>query len=142
AGVISFNLYDFPGTETTTGAAGDVDVTFFHGVTDAPQVGVRGADSGTDFVSGFSYSATSSAPQFTPAAPEVLEVFAPPGTTTIFETDAPVDFTGFADLGVVALASGFLTPANNSSDPNRDFNVIVVSPDGTVTPLTLVAPPS
>ncbi len=112
-----FNLEVFPfGREVATSAT-NTDVLVHHGSTDAPTVDIVevGAGAGT-LVDDISY------PEFAgylelPTANYAIEVRDETGTVTVAAYEAPLADLGLDGAALVAVASGFLDPSQNSNGP-------------------------
>ncbi|MBK9418467.1 MAG: DUF4397 domain-containing protein [Flavobacteriales bacterium] len=117
-----------PGREAST-VAGNVDILVLHGSTDAPtvQVAETAVLGGAVVVPPFSFGEFSADYLEVPAVDLTLEVQLPDGTPVV-AYDAPLATLGLADAAIVAVASGFLAPANNSNGPG--FGVWVALPSG------------
>jgi hypothetical protein len=99
----------------------NTDVLVFHGATDAPAVNVVAQGSGT-IVSNMAYGTYNSAGYLqlatnTSAGNFTLHVTDVVGTTTVASYLAPLNSLGLTGSAITVLASGFLTPGNNSTGP-------------------------
>ena len=117
-----------PGRESAS-ISGNTDVLVVHGSTDAPtvQVAETAVLGGTVVVPPFSFGSFSSDYLEVPTLDLTLEVQLPDGTP-VLAYDAPLATLGLEDAAIVALASGFLNPANNSDGPG--FGIWVALPSG------------
>ena len=124
----SFALNVFPQAREAALVATQTDVLINHGSPDAPTVDVveTGVGAGT-IVNDISF------PQFQaylqlPVANYTLEVRDAAGTTTVAAFQAPLQTLGTTGAALTVLASGFLTPSNNSNGPA--FGLFAVTADG------------
>lgn len=125
----AFRLDAFaPGREAAS-TAGNTDVLVVHGSTDAPtvQVAETAVLGGTVVVPPFSFGDFSSDYLEVPTLDLTLEIQLSDGTPVV-AYDAPLATLGLQDAAIVALASGFLNPANNSDGP--EFGIWVALPSG------------
>lgn len=121
------------GNAKETATAGNIDLRVFHGATDAPEVGI--AANGNLAVPGFDFK-EDAGPLTIPAAEYRIDVTAPNNATNVI---APfyLNASGLGGNGALALASGYLTPANNNGGPA--FGLFAVLPSGgAFVPLTAV----
>ncbi len=107
--------------EKATNITTDTDVLVFHGATDAPAVNVVTPGPAT-VVANMSYGNFNSAgylqlPSNTSAGNYTLHVTNVAGTTTVASYIAPLNTLGTTGNALTVLASGFLTPSNNSNGP-------------------------
>ncbi len=128
-----FFLDVIPGAMTT--AADDQTFSFivYHGATDAPtvDVGVRGGALLADDAAYTDYTPYLDVPPGT----YTLDVIPSAGTDPVASFEADVNSLG-GSTGI-ALASGFLTPANNQD--GEAFGILLVLPDGTTALLPSVS---
>ncbi|MEZ4755651.1 MAG: DUF4397 domain-containing protein [Flavobacteriales bacterium] len=117
-----------PGREAAA-VEGNVDILVLHGSTDAPTVQVAEVAvlGGAVVVPPFSFGEFSSDYLEVPAVDLTLQVQLPDGTP-VASYSAPLNGLGLADAALVAVASGFLNPANNSNGPG--FGIWVALPSG------------
>ncbi len=117
-----------PGREAAA-VAGNTDILVIHGSTDAPtvQVAETAVLGGAVVVPPFSFGEFTADYLEVPAVDLTLEIQLPDGTPVV-AYDAPLATLGLADAALVAVASGFLNPANNSNGPA--FGVWVALPSG------------
>jgi hypothetical protein len=108
---------------------GNVDILVLHGSTDAPTVQVAEVAvlGGAVVVPPFSFGEFSSDYLEVPAVDLTLQVQLPDGTP-VASYSAPLNGLGLADAALVAVASGFLNPSNNSNGPS--FGIWVALPSG------------
>ena len=97
--------------------SGNTDVLVHHGATDAPAVDVveTGAGAGT-IVTNASFGDFAGYLEL-PTADYVLEVRPTGAATAVASYDAPLATLGLQDAALVAVASGFLDPTQNSNGP-------------------------
>jgi hypothetical protein len=107
---------------------GITDVLVFHGSTDAPTVDVveTGVGAGT-IVDDISYGEYDGYLEL-PTADYELSITDETGETTVAVYAAPLETLGLNGAALVTVASGFLTPANNSDGPA--FGLWVALPAG------------
>ncbi len=110
----------------------NTDVLVFHGSTDAPVVDVQAQGAGTvvnDIAYG-TYNSTSylPLPSNTAAGDYTLHITDATGTSTVVSYLAPLNTLGLSGNAITVLASGFLTPTNNSNGPA--FGLWVALPSG------------
>jgi hypothetical protein len=130
-----------PGREAAS-VAGNTDILVIHGSTDAPtvQVAETAVLGGAVVVSPFSFGDFTPDYLEVPAVNLTLEVQLPDGTPVV-AYDAPLADLGLADAALVAVASGFLSPSNNSNGPA--FGIWVALPSGgDLIPLPIATEPS
>lgn len=124
----SFGLDVYPAGREEASNMMNTDVLINHGSTDAPIVDIVevGAGAGT-IVNDLGY------PDFAgylelPTADYTIEVRDETGTTTVASYDAPLATLGLDGQALVAIASGFLDPSNNSNGPA--FGIYAALPSG------------
>jgi hypothetical protein len=130
-----------PGREAAS-VDGNVDILVIHGSTDAPtvQVAETAVLGGAVVVSPFSFGEFTPDYLEVPAVDLTLEIQLPDGTPVV-AYDAPLATLGLENAALVAVASGFLNPANNSNGPA--FGVWVALPSGgPLVPLPVATEPS
>jgi len=122
----TLEVYDM-GREAAT-VATNTDLLVHHGSTDAPTVDVVevGAGAGT-IVDDISYTEFQGYLEL-PTADYALEIRDDSGTTTVAAYEAPLATLGLDGAAIVAVASGFLDPTNNSDGPA--FGIWVALPSG------------
>ena len=114
--------------EAATSGATNTDILVFHGCTDAPTVDVyESAVVNATLVDDISYGEFDGYLEV-PALDFTLEVRTADNTTTVATYSAPLSTLGLDGAAITVLASGFLTPANNSSGPS--FGLWVALPSG------------
>lgn len=110
----------------------NTDVLVFHGVTDAPVVGVTATGAGT-LIPSLAYPTFNSAGYLslassTAADNYTIHVTDAPGTSTVASYLAPLNTLSLTGSAITVLASGFLNPAVNSNGPA--FGLWVALPSG------------
>jgi Domain of unknown function (DUF4397)/Secretion system C-terminal sorting domain len=125
----AFDLDVFAPGQESASVIGNTDVLVVHGSTDAPtvQIAETAVLGGTVVVPPFSFGSFSTGYLQVPTLDVTLEVQLPDGTP-VLAYDAPLATLGLEDAAIVALASGFLNPANNSDGP--EFGIWVALPSG------------
>lgn len=143
SGTVPFNLIVNTSVRERALTSTNTDVLVFHGVTDAPSVGVSAEGSGP-VVSNLSYPNYNSAgylqlPSNTSAGNYTLHVTDAAITTTIASYQAPLNTLALSGQAITVLASGFLNTANNSNGPA--FGLWVALPTGgNLVPLPALTP--
>ncbi|WP_179862141.1 DUF4397 domain-containing protein [Longibacter salinarum] len=107
---------------------GDVEIRAVHGSPDAPTVDVLAG--GAVFVNDAAYNAITGYAN-AGAGPVTLEV-TPGNDNSTVVASFDVDLTGFADETLTVVASGFLTPGNQTPSPVAPFTLIAVDAEGNV----------
>jgi hypothetical protein len=107
--------------------AGNTDVYVFHGSTDAPTVDIYETTAG-ELVNDLAYGEYSSDYLALPTADYTIEVRDETGANIVAAFQAPLMTLNLKDSALVAVASGFLTPANNSN--GAAFGIWVALPSG------------
>jgi hypothetical protein len=121
-----FNLDVFNAAEETSGNALNTNVLVYHGATDAPTVDiVAGASTLVDDIS---YAEFNASYLQLPTADYTIAVTDASGANTVATYSAPLATLNLQGASLVALASGFLNPANNSN--GADFGIWVALPSG------------
>ena len=110
-----FNIDVYPFGKERANPAGYTDLNIYHGSTDAPAVDLVGLGLGT-VVDDLTYSMFTGYVR-TPVADYSLQVRDATGTVVVAQYSVPLSSLSLGDQAVVALASGFLNPANNSNGP-------------------------
>jgi hypothetical protein len=114
-----FDIYVYAMGQEAATTAGNTDVLVFHGATDAPAVDVveTGAGAGT-IVDAMAYGEFNSDGYLNLATADyVLDIQADADNSSVAQYDAPLATLSLDDAAIVVVASGFLTPANNSDGP-------------------------
>ena len=124
--VMDFNLYATGAREQAT-EEGQTDLLVFHGATDAPVVSVweTGVGAGELFV--FGYGDFAGYLELA-TLDYTLDVRTEDGETTVASYSAPLASLGLEGTAITVVASGFLTPENNSNGPA--FGLFVATADG------------
>jgi hypothetical protein len=121
-----FKLNVFATAQETAMMAGNTDLLVYHGCTDAPVVDIR---SGSNvLVNDIAFGSYNSAYLNLPTSDYTINVTDAPGSTVVASYSAPLQTLGLQGKALTVLASGFLTPANNSSGPA--FGLYVALPEG------------
>lgn len=113
-----FNLYAFGGArETATSGAANTDLLVFHGATDAPVVDVAETAllGGATIVDDLAYGDFDGYLEV-PTADYALQVQDAQGNELV-NYQAPLSLLGLDGAALTVLASGFLSPAQNSNGP-------------------------
>ena len=122
-----FDIYVNAMGREEAGTAGNSDVLVFHGATDAPTVDIYEATAG-ELIDNLSYGEYDDDYLELPTADYTLQVRDETGATTVASYSAPLATLSLNDSALVAVASGFLSPANNSDGPA--FGIWVALPMG------------
>ncbi|HEY1031809.1 MAG TPA: DUF4397 domain-containing protein [Flavipsychrobacter sp.] len=123
------------GREAATNAA-NTDVLVVHGSTDAPTVDVRsGVNTLVDDIAFGNFAGYLELP----TADYKIRVTTTTGATTVQTYSAPLQTLNLDGEAIVVLASGFLTPANNSNGPAFGLYVALAS-GGSLIPLPTTDP--
>ena len=130
-----FNIDVFTGAEEASGNPANTNVLVYHGATDAPTVDiVAGA---ATLVNDISYADFSADYLQLPTTDYVISVTDASGANIVASYSAPLATLNLQGASLVALASGFLNPGNNSNGPN--FGIWVSLPaGGNLIPLPVV----
>jgi hypothetical protein len=130
-----FDLDVFTGAEEASGNPANTNILVYHGATDAPTVDiVAGASTLVDDIS---YAEFDTDYLQLPTTDYVISVTDASGANIVASYSAPLASLNLQGFSLVALASGFLNPANNSSGPN--FGIWVSLPaGGNLIPLPVV----
>jgi hypothetical protein len=123
----SFDIYANALGREEAGTSGNTDVLVFHGATDAPTVDIYEATPG-ELIDDLAYGEYDDDYLELPTADYTLQVRDETGATVVASYSAPLATLSLDDSAMVALASGFLTPANNSDGPA--FGLWVALPMG------------
>jgi uncharacterized surface protein with fasciclin (FAS1) repeats/predicted lipoprotein with Yx(FWY)xxD motif len=104
------------------------DILVYHGVTDAPKVGVWAAPS-SHWISPFEFGEFAAQGYLDKTTDDyILEVRDEAGGTTVASYSAPLSTLELENTPIVVVASGFLSPADNSNGPV--FGLYVALPAG------------
>ena len=121
--------------------SGNTDILVHHGSTDAPVVDVDEVTAG-NLVNNAAYGDFAGYLEL-PTANYQLQVKDETGTTVVASYDAPLSTLNLDDNAITVVASGFLTPANNSNGPAFGLYValstggaLVALPTTTITSLS------
>jgi hypothetical protein len=130
-----FNLDVFAAGQEASGNPLNTNVLVYHGATDAPTVDIVAGPS--TLVNDIAYAAFDAAYLQLQTADYQISVTDASGAVTVATYSAPLATLNLGGFSLVALASGFLTPANNSN--GADFGIWVALPTGgNLIPLPLV----
>ena len=121
-----FNLYVYDMAREEADDATNTDVLVFHGASDAPTVDIQAVGAGT-LVDNASYGDFAGYLEL-PTADYTVSVATADGETIVASYAAPLETLGLDGQALTVLASGFLTPANNSDGPA--FGLWVAPPTG------------
>ena len=110
----------------SSGNSLNTNVLVYHGATDAPTVDIVAGP--TTLVNDISYAAFNASYLQLPTADYTIAVTDASGTNTVATYSAPLATLNLQGNSLVALASGFLNPANNSNGAN--FGIWVALPAG------------
>ena len=121
-----FDLDVFAAGQEASGNPANTNILVYHGATDAPTVDIVAGPS--TLVDNISYAQFSTAYLQLPTADYVISVTDATGANTVASYGAPLATLNLQGASAVALASGFLNPANNSNGPN--FGIWVALPSG------------
>lgn len=123
---VPFSVFAYDTGRETSSVATNCDVLVFHGSTDAPTVDIyEVAGTPTEIANDVAYGAFAGYLEL-PAANYSIQVRDGSGTAEVATFAAPLG--GLAGQAITVLASGFLTPANNSNGPL--FGLYVATPAG------------
>jgi hypothetical protein len=114
--VQAFDIYVSAMGREVAGTSGNTDVLIFHGSTDAPTVDIHEATAG-ELIDNLAYGEFDADYLELPTADYVIEVRDETGETVVASYQAPLATLELEGYALVAVASGFLTPANNSDGP-------------------------
>ncbi len=132
-----FGLDIFPGAREQANSAANVDVLIYHGATDAPTVDVveTGVGAG-QLVDDIAYNEFAGYLEL-PVNNYEVGITTADGGTTVATYAAPLDLLGLDGAAITVLASGFLSPADNSNGPS--FGLWAALPTGgNLVPLPVV----
>jgi hypothetical protein len=123
----AFDLITYDMAREAGSAANAVDLLVMHGCTDAPTVDIR---SGSNvLVNNISFGEFAADYLELPLDDYTVDVTLAEGNTIVKRYNAPLETLGLGGKALVALASGFLDPANNSNSANT-FGLWVALPTG------------
>jgi len=125
---VPFDIHVYNLAQECAAAAGNTDISVYHGSTDAPTVDVveTAVPLGT-IADDLAYSQATFYAQV-PTQDLVVDVRDQTGTTTVASFQAPIATLGYEDSALVVLASGFLNTANNNG--GEPFGLWVALPGG------------
>jgi hypothetical protein len=123
----AFDIYVSAMGREEAGTAGNTDILVFHGSTDAPTVDIYETTAG-ELIDDLAYGEFDADYLELPTADYSLEVRDETGTTVVVGYLAPLATLSLNDSALVAVASGFLNPDNNSGGPA--FGIWVALPEG------------
>jgi hypothetical protein len=130
-----FNLDVFAAGQESSGNPANTNVLVYHGATDAPTVDIVAGPS--TLVNDIAYGEFDAAYLQLPTQDYQISVTDASGAVIVATYNAPLATLNLGGASLVALASGFLTPANNSN--GADFGIWVALPaGGNLIPLPLV----
>ncbi len=121
-----FDIAVYPLGQEAANETGNTDVLVHHGSTDAPTVDIREREAGI-LVDNAPFGAFSDYLEL-PTADYILDVQDETGMYTVASFGAPLATLNLDDAAVVAVASGFLDPSQNSDGPG--FGIFVALPAG------------
>ncbi|QQS52744.1 MAG: DUF4397 domain-containing protein [Bacteroidota bacterium] len=110
----AFDIYVHATAREEASEAANTDLLVFHGSTDAPVVDIYEATGPGELVNNLAYGTFAGYLEL-PTADYVIELRDEAGTTKIQRYDAPLETLGLDGAAITVVASGFLTPANNSN---------------------------
>ncbi|MFW6226874.1 MAG: T9SS type A sorting domain-containing protein, partial [Bacteroidota bacterium] len=121
-----FELHVYQPARQMANSDTNTDLLVFHGATDAPEVSVW-AQGVTNQLFAFEYADFAGYLEL-PTDDYVLEVRDAAGENTLLTYDAPLETLDLDGAAITVVASGFLTPENNSNGPG--FGLWVATADG------------
>ncbi len=122
-----FDIYVNDMGREEAGTAGNTDILVFHGSTDAPTVDIYEATAG-ELINDLAYGDYDDDYLELPTADYTLQVRDETGATVVASFSAPLATLSLDDSALVAVASGFLNPSNNSD--GAAFGIWVALPIG------------
>jgi len=122
----AFGLDLYAGARESALVPTEIDVLAVHGSTDAPTVQVREANFDQTLISDFSYGDIDGYLSLE-LANYVLNVTDASGTTTLFSYRAPLAALNLAGEAITVVASGFVSPGDNSNGPGFGLWVATAS---------------
>jgi hypothetical protein len=123
----AFDIYVSDMGREMASTSGNTDVYVFHGSTDAPTVDIHEATAG-ELIDNLSYGEYADNYLELPTADYVIEVRDETAASVVASYQAPLAALNLTDSALVVVASGFLTPANNSD--GEAFGLWVALPMG------------
>lgn len=123
-----FGLYIYDGAREMALTAGTTDVLVHHGATDAPPVDVVETKVGAGTIVNDLPYAEFAGYLSLPAADYRLALKDRDGIATLASFEAPLASLGLENTALSVIASGFLSPGNNSDGPG--FGLFVALPSG------------
>lgn len=123
-----FNLAVFPAGQLNSGNSANTNILVYHGATDAPTIDIK--DYPNTLVNDISYSEFSTDYIQLPTSNYVIHLTNASGvfTFTLGSYNVPLATLNLQGASLVALASGFLNPLNNSN--GASFGIWVALPAG------------
>jgi hypothetical protein len=109
-----FDLKIYTPAQESSLSSSETDILVHHGSTDAPPVDVRYG--GNVLVNNAAYGDFSSYLAL-PTGNYTISITDTTGATTVASYSAPLQTLGLSGAAITVVASGFLTPANNSNGP-------------------------
>ncbi len=123
----AFDIYVSAMGREMASTSGNTDLYVFHGSTDAPTVDIHEATAG-ELINNLEYGMFDADYLELPTADYIIEVRDETGMSVVASYQAPLATLNLNDSALVAVASGFLNPANNSNGPA--FGIWVALPMG------------
>lgn len=120
-----FSLNLFTAAQIASNTAGNTDILVYHGATDAPAVDLL---SGSLLIDNLNYGSFNNAYLQIPTSNLNITLTDATGVDTVDTYAAALATLGLQDSALVAVASGFLTPSNNSN--GASFGIWVALPSG------------
>lgn len=121
-----FKLNVFAAAREVSATSGTVDLLVHHGATDAPTVDVR---SGSNvLVNDIAFGQYNSGYVSLPVSNYTVSITDASGANVVASYSAPLQTLNLQNKAITVLASGFLTPANNSNGPA--FGLYAALPEG------------
>jgi hypothetical protein len=114
--VKAFDIYVMAMGREAASTSGNTDLLVFHGSTDAPVVDIYEGTAG-ELIDNLAYVEFDDDYLELPTADYEIQVRDEIGSTIVARYQAPLATLGLNDAAIVAVASGFLTPGNNSDGP-------------------------
>ncbi len=112
----AFNIYvEAMGREEAANSA-NTDLLVFHGSTDAPTVDIYESTGPAELINDLAYGAFADYLEL-PTADYIIGVRDETGSTVVARYEAPLETLQLDSAAITVVASGFLTPANNSDGP-------------------------